>query len=156
MARKGPIEEDTARREPVSFKPPPPKPPITFSSDNPVGKGAGKGKGATGGGSDSKGSDGKGEDSEGKADSEGKEAQGDYRGGKTLPKVEEADRDATASRYSPKTAREENWGPVDRRKEYSYHQRQSENEWEYVIGSWKLKKNKKRTIRRQSTVELES
>ena len=48
-----------------------------------------------------------------------------------------------STRYSSKTAREENWGPVGRRIGYSYHQRQSGNDWEYFSGSWKLKKNRK-------------
>ena len=65
----------------------------------------------------------------------------DSRGGKTLPKVGEEDLDATTRRYSPKTAREGNWGPVNRRKGPSYHQRRSENDWEYANGKWKLKKN---------------
>ena len=125
----------------MSSKPPPPKPPITFSGDKPVGEAAGIGKGKTGGSSDSKGSDGEGNDSKGNDDSEGKEAKGDYIGWKTLPEMEEEDRDATSSRYSPKTAREENLGPVGRRKGYSYHQRQSGNNCEYVSGSWNLKKN---------------
>ena len=41
-SEKAKIEADTTRRAPVSSKPPPPKPPITYSSDKPVGKGAEK------------------------------------------------------------------------------------------------------------------
>ena len=83
------IEADTARSAPVSSKPPPPKPPNTYSSDKPVGKGAEEGKGETGGSTDSRGSGRKGKDSKGKDDSEGKEAKGGYRRGKVLAKVGE-------------------------------------------------------------------
>ena len=83
----------------------------------------------------------KGEESKGKDGSRGKDGKGDSKGGKTLAKVFEEDRDADASHYSSKTAREDDWGPVNRRREHAYNRWQSENEWEYVGGTWRRKKS---------------
>ena len=78
-------------------------------------------------------------DPKGKYDSEGKDGEWDSKMGKTLGEVEEGDRDASASHYSSKTAREERWGQVNRRRDHSYRQWQSANGWEYVDGAWKWK-----------------
>ena len=53
----------------------------------------------------------------------------------------EVDRDDDASHYSPKTAREADWGPVNRRREHSYNKRQGETALEYVGGTWKREKS---------------
>ena len=84
--KKVKIEKDITRRAPETSKPPPPKPPITLSSDKPSGKGAEKGKGEAGGSSDSIGSEHKGKESKGKDDSEGKESKGGPRGGQHFQK----------------------------------------------------------------------
>ena len=70
------------------------------------------------------GGDSVGRDSEGKG----------YKGGKTLPKVEE-DPDATGIMYSSQTTNDQNWGPVKRRSEHSYHHRINQTDWEYVDGT---------------------
>ena len=137
------IEADTTRRVPVSSKPPPPKPPITYSSYNPVGKGAEKGKWKTWGKYRLKRDWPQRKDSKGKDDSEGKEAKGDSRGGNVLPKVEEEDLDATSSRYFTKTEREENWESSNRRNGPSYRKWKSGNGWDYFDGTWEMGKNLK-------------
>ena len=142
--KKVKIEAVATRRAPASSKPPPPKPPITFTSDKTVGKGKGK----TGRSSDSKGGGGKGRIPKEKMIPEEKRTPGEKKPkeipeGETLPKVEEEDRDDASIHYSPKTAREGNWGPANRRKEHSYRQRQSEKGWEYANGTWELQKNLK-------------
>ena len=68
------IEEGITCRAPVTSKPPPPKPPITFSSDKPVGKGAEKGKEIPVGVQTRKGVSAKESIPKGKDNSEGKEA----------------------------------------------------------------------------------
>ena len=42
--------------------------------------------------------------------------------------------------YSSQTARDQNCGPANRRNEYAYHQRNSETDWEYVDGTWRVRK----------------
>ena len=141
--KKAKLEEDVSRGAPATSKPPPPKPPSTLSSDKPSDKGAGKGKWKTGRSSDSKESERKGKDSKGKDDSKGKGGEWDSKGWKTLAKVEEEDCDDAASHYSSKTARDENWGPVNQRREHSYRRRKSENYCVYVDGTWKWKTSPK-------------
>ena len=52
----------------------------------------------------------------------------------------EEDRDSAASRYFPKTASAENWGPSNQRKGRSYRKWKSGNDWEYVDGACKRQK----------------
>ena len=93
------IEADTTRVEPVSSKPPPPKPPSTYSRDKPVGKGAEREKAQPEETQTQKGAAAKG------MIQNEKKPKGDARGRMALPKVGEEDRDASSSRYSWKTAR---------------------------------------------------
>ena len=125
------LEEDIARRAPVTTKPPPPKPPSTLSSDKPVEKERVKGNERTGGVQTKKGV------------SEKERIQKEKRP-QEIPKEErhwrkwgEADRDAAASHYSTKTAREGRWGPANQRRGDSYRMWKSERDWEYVDGTWK-------------------
>ena len=93
-----------------------------------------KGKGETSKGVDSKGGASRGGDHKGK-DSKGDDSKGkDSKGGKTLPKVEE-DKEATGIMYSSHTAREQKWGPSNRRNDPAHHQRGSETALEYGDGS---------------------
>ena len=57
-----------------------------------------------------------------------------------MPKVEE-DREETGIMYSAHTARAQNWGPAKRRDEHSYRHWVSEAYWEYVGGTFRVRKS---------------